>query len=130
MTVQNSYLSDIGYHLYTIFLFTKNDILTAIIPVVSTVLTSLRPCSLHNLTPDIVFYRLCAAMQPHPHLAYHLLDLAPYPTVRPREPDQGARGRQGEQTIPTDSSGEDHRTRCDNPPVPHCPALPGVFLAV
>ena len=33
-------LSDIGYHLYTVYLFTKNDILTAIIPVVSMVLTS------------------------------------------------------------------------------------------
>ena len=39
MTVQRSplSLSDIGYHLYTVFLFTKNDILTAIIPVVGMV---------------------------------------------------------------------------------------------
>ena len=39
MTVQYSplSLSEIGYHLYTIFLFSKNDILTAIIPVVGMV---------------------------------------------------------------------------------------------
>lgn len=131
MTVQHSPLglSDIGYHLYTIFLFTKNDILTAIIPVVSMVLTCLYRGSLHNLL-DIVFYRLGTAVQPYIYLAYYPLDLAPYPAVQHSEPDQGARGRQGEQTIAAASSRKNFRTRCDHSPVAHGPAVPRILLAL
>ena len=130
MTVQHSHLglSDIGYHLYTIFLFIKNDILTAIIPVVRMVL-ALYCCPLHIL-PDTVFGGFGTIVQPHPHLAYHLLDLAPSFSVQPCEPGQGARGRQGEQTIAANSSRENHCTRRDNSPVVYGPAVPGVLLAV
>ena len=94
MTVQHSLLSlsDIGYHLYTIFLFNKHDILTALIPVVRVVPTLLYRGSLHNPL-DIVFRCLGTAVLAHSHPPYYLLDLAPSPAVRHCEPDQGARGR-------------------------------------
>lgn len=82
MTVEHSPLglSDIGYHLYTIFLFTKNDIPTAIIPVVSMMLMYSYCCPLHNL-PDTVCYLLGAVMQSHSHLTYNRVGLDPYPAV-------------------------------------------------
>lgn len=101
MTVHRSplsLLSEIGYHLYTLFLFTKNDILTAIIPVVRTMLLSSYRRSLHNVS-DIVWYRLGPTMQRVPPSAYHHLGLAPHSAVRSCEPDQGTRRRQGQQTI-------------------------------
>jgi hypothetical protein len=131
MTVQHSPLglSDIAYHLYTIFLFTKNDILTAIIPVVRMILTCLYRGSLYDLL-DIVFYRLGTALQPYIYIAYYPLDLAPYPAVQPSEPDQGARGRQGEQTLAAPSGRKNFRTRCDDSPVAHGPAVPRILLTL
>lgn len=54
-------LSEIGYHLYTVFLFTKNDILTAIIPVVGMMPLSLRRRSLQDLS-DTVCHCLCTSV--------------------------------------------------------------------
>ena len=131
MTVQHSPLglSDIGYHLYTIFLFTKNDILTAIIPVVSMVLTSPYRGSLHNLL-DIVFYRLGTTVQPYRYLAHHPLDLDPYTAVQHCEPDQSARGRQGEQAIAATSGGQNFCTRCNDSPLAHGSTVPRILLAL
>jgi 4-hydroxybenzoate polyprenyltransferase len=57
MTVQHSPLglSDIAYHLYTIFLFTKNDILTAIIPVTLFSIASAPLCSPIYILPTILW---------------------------------------------------------------------------
>ncbi|KAN0082454.1 UbiA prenyltransferase family domain containing protein [Tylopilus felleus] len=55
MTVQHSLLSlsDIGYHLYTIFLFNKHDILTALIPVILFSVASAPLCSPIHILPTI-----------------------------------------------------------------------------
>ncbi|KAG9309608.1 UbiA prenyltransferase family-domain-containing protein [Chiua virens] len=55
MTVQHSPLSlaNISYHLYTLYLFTKNDILTAIIPVTLFAVASAPLCSPIYILPTV-----------------------------------------------------------------------------
>ncbi|KAF8545779.1 hypothetical protein OG21DRAFT_1491930 [Imleria badia] len=57
MTVKHSPfgLSDIGYHLHTIFLFCENDILTAIIPVTLFSIASAPLCSPIHILPTILW---------------------------------------------------------------------------
>lgn len=131
MTVQHSpfSLSDIAYHLYTIFLFTENDVLTAIIPVVGMALLSLCRCSHHNV-PDIVFDRLCTTVQHPPSIVHCLVDLAPYAAIQPRKSDQGTRRRQGQQAIEATSSRQNHSAQRDDPPLARCSAVPGLLFAL
>ena len=131
MTVQHSSLSlsGIGYHLYTIFLFIQNDIPTAIIPVVGMADTSLSRCS-RLILPGAIFCRLGTVVQSHIYLSYYLVDFAPYAAVQPSEPDQGARGRQVEQTIKATSGRENYRTQRDDPPVADRPIMFGILIAL
>ena len=131
MTVQHSLfpLSDIAYHLYTIFLFTKNDILTAIIPVVGMALFCLHHRSHHNPSV-IVCDRLRTTVQRVPHPTCSRMDLDPYFAVQPRKSDQGARRRQGQQAIEATSSRQNYPAQCDDPPLAHGPFVPGIFLAL
>ncbi|KAG6371220.1 UbiA prenyltransferase family-domain-containing protein [Boletus reticuloceps] len=60
MTVQHSRLdlSEIGYYLYTIFLFIQNDILTAIIPVILFSIASAPLCSSIQILPTTLWILL------------------------------------------------------------------------
>ena len=119
-------LSDIGYHLYTVYPFTKNDILTAIIPIVSMILTFLHRGSLPSLL-DIIFHCFGAAVQSHSHLTHNPVDISPFSAVRPSESNQGAKGRQDKQTLEAASCRENLVMQCTASPVAHCTAMPCVL---
>ncbi|KAG9309607.1 UbiA prenyltransferase family-domain-containing protein [Chiua virens] len=55
MTVQRILIDDIGYHFHTLYLFTKNDIMTAIIPVTLFAVASAPLCSFSHIFRSVLW---------------------------------------------------------------------------
>jgi hypothetical protein len=70
----------IGGHIMTLFLFTKSDFLTTLLPVVS---VSRISCMFPDMTLlDLVCLGECSPSPRNPHSGYHTVDMDPCPEIR------------------------------------------------